>query len=184
MKRIATITTVALLLNLSVAIIYAQQRPVAGSFSGTGTPTTIVLKEGAVATGEYHFDGIATLLGLFRFRGVTASAPAQQPVGSTCAIYGSVVAGGGVFSLPDGSLLMVDSAQGTDCIEFLSTGPVAHCTRTFRVARGTGRLKNASGNTVTFTFTVLPVVFDSSGMNPALSAITDGQLTGTLSAGN
>jgi hypothetical protein len=181
MKRIATITMVAL--HLGVAIAYAQHRPVAGSFSGTAAPSTIVLKQGALGTGEYHFDGLGTL-GPFTFRAFTASAPAQQPVGNTCAIYGSVVAGGGVLRLLDGSLLMVDSAQGTDCIEFLSTGPVAHCTRTFKVARGTGLLKNASGDTVTFTFTVLPVLFDSSGMNPALSAITDGQLTGTLSAGN
>ena len=123
MKRIATITTVTLLLDLGVAIVYAQQRPVKGSFSGTGAPTTIVLKQDAVATGEYNFEGNGTSLGPFTFRAFTASAPAQQPVGGACAIYGSVVAGGGVFSLQDGSLLMVDSAQGTDCIEFLPTGP-------------------------------------------------------------
>lgn len=179
MKHIAT---VALMLNLGAAGVYAQQRPVAGSFSGTAAPSTIVLQQGAAGTGEYHFDGNGTL-GPFTFRAFTASAPSQQPIGSTCAIYGSVVAGAGVFRLQDGSLLMVNSAQGTDCIEFLPTGPVAHCSRTFKIAGGTGRFKNASGDTVTFTFTVLPVLFDTSGA-PALSAITDGELTGTLSVVN
>ena len=183
MKRIATFTMVALLLNLGVAIGYAQRRPVAGSFSGTSGPSTAVLKDGTAGAAEYQFDGFGTL-GPFTFRAFTASAPAQQPAGGACAIYGSVVAGAGVLRLLDGSLLMVDSAQGTDCIEFLPTGPIAHCTRTFKVARGTGLLKNVSGDTVTFTFTVLPVLFDSSGTNPVFTAITEGQLTGMLSAGN
>jgi hypothetical protein len=90
------------------------------------------------------------------------------------------VAGGGVFRSQDGSLLIVNSAQGTDCVEFLPAGPIAYCTRIFRVARGTGRFNNAIGDTVTFSFTVLPVLFGASG-TPALAAITDGELTGTLS---
>lgn len=74
---------------------------------------------------------------------------------------------------------MGNSATRTDCIVFLPTGPVAYCTRTFKIARGTGRFQDASGNTITFTFTVLPILFDTSG-SPALSGITDGELSGTL----
>jgi hypothetical protein len=179
MKHLALVT---LMLDLGVATIYAQQWPVVGSFSGTAAPSTSVLQQNTVGTAEYQFDGTGTL-GPFTFRAFTASAAAQKPVGSPCAIYGSVVAGAGVFRLLDGSLLMVNSAQGTDCIEFLPTGPVAYCSRTFKIARGTGRLKNASGATVTFTFTVLPVLFDTSGA-PVLSGITDGELKGTLSVVN
>ena len=109
-----------------------------GSFSGTAAPSTIVLHQGALGTGEYHFDGTGSL-GPFSFRAFTSSAPAQKPLGSTCAIYGSVVAGAGVFRSQDGSLLMGNSATGTDCIMFLPTGRVAYCTRTFKIARGTGR---------------------------------------------
>ena len=176
------LSTVALMLNLGVASICAQQRPVTGSFSGTAAPSSIILNKDALGTGEYNFDGTGSL-GPFSFRAFTSSAPAQKPLGSTCAIYGSVVAGAGVVRLQDGSLLMGNSATGTDCIMFLPTGPVAYCTRTFKIARGTGRLRNASGNTITFTFTVLPILFDTSGA-PALSGITDGELTGKLSVVN
>ena len=179
MKHLAFAT---LMLNLGAASVYAQQRPVTGTFSGTAAPSTVVLHQSAQSTGEYQFDGNGTL-GPFSFRAFTASAPAQKPLGSTCAIYGSVVAGAGVFRLQDGSLLMGNSAQGTDCIVFLPTGPVAYCTRTFKIARGTGRFKNAAGDTVTFSFTVLPVLFNTSG-SPVLSGITDGELTGTLSVVN
>ena len=164
--------------------MYAQYTPVTGSFSGTAAPTTSTLQANTIA-GEYQFDGNSNL-GVFTFRAVTASGPASVPVqpppGKTCAISGSVVAGAGVVRSQDGSLLMVNSAQGTDCIMFPPTVPIpqAYCTRTFKIAGGTGRFKDASGGTVTFTFTVIPVSFDTSG-NPALSAITDGQLTGTLS---
>ena len=184
MQRIATTTMVALLLNVGAASIYAQQMPIKGSFSGNGTPTTIVLQQGALGTGEYQFDGDGTL-GPFTFRAFTASAPAQAPIGSNCVNYGLVVAGGGVFRLRDGSLLMVNSAEGTDCITVLPTGRLgAYCTRTFKIVGGTGRLKNASGDKVTLSFTVLPVLFPSGVPFPVLSAITDGELTGTLSAVN
>jgi hypothetical protein len=176
MKRLAMVT---LMLNVGVTSIYGQQRPVTGSFSGTAAPSTIVLNKDALGTGEYNFEGNGSL-GSFSFRAFTSSAPAQKPLGSTCAIYGSVVAGAGVFRMQDGSLLMGNSAQGTDCIMFLPTGPVAYCTRIFKIVRGTGRFKNASGDTVKFAFTVLPVLFDTSGA-PALSGITDGVLTGTIS---
>jgi hypothetical protein len=176
MKRLGMVT---LMINVGVASIYAQQRAVTGSFSGTAAPSTVVLNKDALGTGEYNFEGNGSL-GPFSFRAFTSSAPAQKPLGSTCAIYGSVVAGAGVFRMQDGSLLMGNSAQGTDCIMFLPTGPVAYCTRTFKIVRGTGRFKNASGDTVKFSFTVLPVLFDTSGA-PALSGITDGELTGTIS---
>ena len=174
MKHIAN---VALMLNLGIAGIYAQQRPVKMTISGTAAPSTIVLQQGAAGTGEYHFDGNGTL-GPFTFRAFTASAPSQQPIGSTCAIYGSVVAGAGVFRLQDGSLLMVNSAQGTDCIQFTATGPVAHCVRIFKIAGGTGRFQNVSpSGSITLNEALVPVLSDDSG-NPVFFAVTG---TGTVS---
>jgi hypothetical protein len=174
------LATVALMFSLGAAASNAQQRPIAGSFSGTGAPSAIVVQpqQGLTNTFEYSFEGNGTL-GPFAFRAFTASAAAEKPAGSTCAIYASVVAGEGVLRSQDGSVLMVNSATGTDCIEFLPTGPIAHCTRTFKIARGAGRFSNASGDdtdTITFSFTVLP--------SSILSGITDGQMSGTLSRVN
>jgi hypothetical protein len=88
------------------------------------------------------------------------------------------VAGGGLFRFQDGSLLMVNSAQGSDCIEFNAMGPVAHCIRIFKIAGGTGRFQNVSpGGTVTLNETFVPVFSDDSG-NPVFFAATG---TGTLS---
>ena len=72
------------------------------------------LPNGAVASASYDFAGNG-ILGAFTFHSLSASAPAQAPPASNCAIYGSVVVGEGVFRFADGSLLMVNSAQGSDC---------------------------------------------------------------------
>ena len=67
MKRIATlIATVALMLNLGVAGIYAQQKPVKMTFSGTNVASTINLQPGT-NTDEDNFAGDGTL-GPFTFR--------------------------------------------------------------------------------------------------------------------
>jgi hypothetical protein len=173
MKNIAT---VALMLNLGVAGVYAQQRPVSGTFSGTAAASTISLSASA-PTSEYQFAGNSSL-GPFTFRTVSASVPAAQPP-STCPspkIAGATVAGAGVFRFEDGSLLKVHLTQGSDCID-LSIFQ-ALCIRTFQIIGGTGRLQGASG-TVTLTETVVPVTVDATG-NPALFAVT-GELTGTIS---
>ena len=57
MKHIAI---VALMLNLGVAGIYAQQKPVKMTFSGSNVATTIDLKPGTV-TDEVHLAGNGTL---------------------------------------------------------------------------------------------------------------------------
>ena len=57
MKHIAT---VALMLNIGVAGVYAQQRPVRMMLSGTNLPTTINLQPGTV-TDEQHSGGYGSL---------------------------------------------------------------------------------------------------------------------------
>jgi len=171
MKNVATM---ALILNLGVAGLYAQQ--VSVTFSGTSLPSSAVLKNG-VNSGEYNFAG-SSALGTFTFQALGASVPSQPPPSSSCALYGSVVAGGGVFRFQDGSLLMVNSAQGTDCIQFTPTGPMAHCVRIYKVGGGTGRFKNLSpGASVTLDETLVPVLADANG-NPFYFAVTG---TGTIS---
>ena len=66
------IATVALLLNLGVAGVYAQQQPVNMTFSGTAAPSTINLQQPGTNTGEENFAGNGTL-GPFTFRNVSAA---------------------------------------------------------------------------------------------------------------
>jgi hypothetical protein len=168
MKQLAT---VPLMLGLGLASVYAQQGPL--RFSGTAHPSPVVLYNGAGTT-EYNFAGNG-MMGGFTFQSLSASAPAQPPPSSGCALYSSVVAGGGVFRFADGSLLIVNSAQGTDCVQFTAKGPVAHCIRTFTIAYGTGRFKQVpAGGTVNLDETLMGVFPNG----PGLAAVTG---TGVIS---
>jgi hypothetical protein len=174
MKRVGTLTTtVALMLNLGVASVNAQQLPVMLSFSGTEQSNTLNLQAGAV-TSEINIAGSSTL-GPFSYHGVEAS---NVPPGS-CPAINHPYAGAGVFRFEDGSLLMVNLTQGSDCLQTTSTGPVGYCTRTFQITGRTGRLKEASGGTIVLTETVLAVLFDAS-KNPVLFATT-GEMAAMLS---
>jgi hypothetical protein len=171
------IVTVALMLNLGVAGIYAQQN-VKMTFSGTGGPSTINLQQPDTSNSEDNSAGDGTL-GPFTFRNVRAIRASPEP-SSTCSgptqIYFSSVAGAAVFRFQDGSLLKVILTQAGDCIDFAALQ--AHCTMTFQITGGTGRFKDASG-TLTLNETVLPVLADASN-NPVFFAAT-GEFTGTLS---
>ena len=175
MKHIAT---VALMLNLGVAGIYAQQKPVNMTFSGTFVPTTLNLKPGTI-TDEENLAGNGTL-GSFTYRGLHADIASPQP-SSTCSgpsrIYFPVVAGAGVFRFQSGSLLTVSlKHDGALCIDFSVPVPVGHLTATYQITGGTGRFNGASG-ALKLTATFLPVVF--SGPNVVLAADT-GTFEGTV----
>jgi hypothetical protein len=175
MKHIAT---VALMLNLGVAGVYAQQKPLNMTFSGTAAASTINLQQPNTHTVEDTLAGNGTL-GPFTFRNVTAATTIPQP-SSTCSgpnlLHFSRVAGAGVFRFQDGSLLKVTLTQGSDCIDLQHL--VAHCTMTFLITGGTDRFKNASGM-LTLTETEQPVLADFLG-NPVFFDSTGG-LTGTVS---
>src|SRR5882672_2709311 len=107
MKHIAT---VALMLNFGVAGIYAQQRSVKMTFSGTAAASTINLQQPNTHTGEENFAGNGTL-GPFTFRNISAETASPQP-SSTCSgpthLYFLRVAGAGVFRFQNGSVLKVN----------------------------------------------------------------------------
>lgn len=166
MKHIATI---ALLLNLGAAAIYAQQKPVNMRFSGSNVATTINLQIGTV-TDEEILAGTGTL-GPFTYRELhadTLSSPPQPP--SSCSgqnqLYFLTVTGAGVFRFQDGSLLTVKLADGTGsgCADF--TAGLAYLTGIYQITGGTGRFKAATG-TLTRTSTIVAVLYDASGF-PAL----------------
>ena len=110
MKHLAT---VALMLNLGVAGIYAQQRPVKLTFSGSMVPTTIDLGPNTI-TDEEHLEGNGTL-GPFTLRKLRTDETIPESVGKCGDGSGPnlrVVAGGGVFRFQDGSLLTVTIMRG------------------------------------------------------------------------
>ncbi len=171
MKQIAT---VALMLSLGVAGVYAQQRPVRMTFSGNGAPSAVDLKHPNSSTAEENVAGNGTL-GPFTFRDLRAAANSPQPSTTCAGVFFPSVAGGGILRFQDGSLLKVNLTEGGDCIDFVRG--VGHCTLTLQIAGGTGRFQGASG-VLTYTETALPVLFDALSI-PVLFTET-GEITGTI----
>jgi hypothetical protein len=173
MKHIATL---ALMLNLGVAGVYAQQKPVKMTFSGTNVQTTINLQPGTV-TDEEILAGDGTL-GPFTYRELRTDTTSLQPP-STCSgpthLYFPIVTGAGVFRFQDGSLLTVRITAGAGCVDL--TAGVTHFTVTYQVTGGTGRFKGASG-ALTSTGMLIPVLFNASN-TPAISTNT-GEFEGTV----
>ena len=171
MKRL---TTIALMVNLAIANVYAQQKSVRMTFSGTGAASPIDLKQPGANTAEENVAGNGTL-GPFTFRDVRAIATFPQPSSTCSGLYFPSATGAGVLRFQDGSLLTVNLTQGGDCIDFSLM--VGHCTLTFKISGGTGRFRNASG-VLTLTETAQPVLADAFD-NPVFFTET-GQLTGTV----
>ncbi|MFL6416346.1 MAG: hypothetical protein ACJ74Y_11850 [Bryobacteraceae bacterium] len=175
MKHIAT---VALLLNLGAAGLYAHEKPVNMRFSGSSAFSTVNLQQPNTNTAEENVAGKGTL-GSFTFR--TMRAIANSPATSdTCSgpsqLYFPSVSGAGIFRFQDGSLLKVNLIQGGDCIDLVAFE--GHCTLSLQIIGGTGRFKNASGM-LTFTETAVPVLADASN-NPVFFT-EKGEFTGTIS---
>lgn len=172
---------VALMLNLGLASVYAQQETVKMTFSGNGALSTINLQFPGTSTSEENVEGNGTL-GWFTFRNVTAStaAPSPQPP-STCSgptqIYFPRMAGAGIFRFQDGSLLTVEFTEGGDCIDVVAQE--GHCSLTLKITGGTSRFNNASG-TLTYSETSKPVLADAFH-NPVYFTET-GKITGKVFA--
>ena len=179
--------TAALMLSLGVASLYAQQRPLKMTFSGSIVATTIDLGPNTI-TDEEHLAGNGTL-GPFTFRKLRTEETSPQSVGRCGDGSGPnfrVVAGGGVFRFQDGSLLMVKVTEGALCVDL--DHMVGHLTETYQITGGTGRFKNAAAScgvmardcTINSTGTLAAVLFDASGAAKLLT--NTGEFEGTLSA--
>ena len=171
------ITTIALMLSLGVAAVYAQQ-DVNMTYSGTAAAGAVNLQYPGTTTVEENFAGNGAL-GPFTFRNLSAETASPQP-SSSCSgptkLYFLRVAGGGVFRFQDGSLMYVTLTQGDDCIDLAAQS--AHCTMSFQINGGTGRFNNASG-IFRLSETTVPVVGDFFH-NPVFFAAAGG-FTGTVS---
>ena len=178
------LTTVALMLNLGIASLYAQQpaeehsrdRRVRMRFSGSTMSTTLAIAPNTL-NHESHVAGNSPL-GPFTYRGLWADEPVPQYFGSCGSGFGPnfrLVAGGGVFRFEDGSLLTVTVTQGVLCVDVDHS--VGHLTETYQITGGTGRLKGATG-TFQSTGSLSVVLFSTS--NAAVLLINTGQLKGTV----
>jgi len=168
------IGTVALMFNLGVAGVYAQERPVKMTFSGTNVATVINLKPDTV-TDEQHSAGNGTF-GAFTFRELHADGPAAQPPSGCSGPNFAVVAGAGVFRFQDGSLLIVAIKDGSGCIN--PAAGTAALTVNYEITGGTGRFEGASG-ALTLTATLMAVLRNAANA-PALLTLT-GEIEGTVS---
>jgi hypothetical protein len=170
------IATLALMLQLGVASVYAQQNPVKMRYSGSNVATTINLQDGTV-TDEELLAGQGAL-GQFTYRELHADPASPQP-SSTCfgptRLFFPIVAGAGVFRFQDGSLLTVSVTDGAICVD-LTTG-LGDLTETYQITGGTKRFKDASG-TLTLTGVLNAILLDPSG-NPKLLTNT-GKFEGTV----
>ena len=175
MKHIAT---VALMLNLGVAGIYAQQKRVKMTFSGTIEPSTINLQPDT-NTDEENLAGNGTL-GPFTFRELHADTAAPQPSTHLLRRNQGLFSNCGRrrrISLP-GRKSLDGHAHGGIVPLHRFRRWVAHLTTTYQITGGTGRFKDASG-TLTLTATLLPVLFN--GPDSAVLLTGTGEVEGTVS---
>jgi hypothetical protein len=189
------LTTVALMLNLGVASLYAQQpaedhsagRRVRMKFSGSIMATTLTITPDTL-NHEEHLAGNSTL-GPFTYRGLWADDPASLSFGSCGNVFGpnfQLVAGGGVFRFEDRSLVAVKLTEGVLCVDISDVDhPVGHLTETYQITGGTGRFKSTAAScsvagdcTLRLTATLEVVLYDSSGAAKFLTST--GAIQGTV----
>jgi len=163
----------ALMLSFGVASIYAEQKPVKMTFSGTNVATTINLQANTI-TDETHLTGSGSL-GQFTFRELHADGKTLQPPSGCLGPYFGVVAGAGVFRFQDGSLLVVTVMDGSGCVN--PAAGHAAITVNYQISGGTGRFAGASGN-LTMTATIAAVLRNASNA-PALLTNT-GEFEGSI----
>jgi hypothetical protein len=190
------LTTIALMLNLGVASLYAQQfgeehstgRGVKMRFSGSIISSTLPLVPGTL-NHEEHLAGNSTL-GPFTYRGLWADDPATRTLGPCGSGFGpnfQLVTGGGVFRFQDGSLLTVSLKGGVLCIDLSDPArPVGGLTETFQITGGTGRFNGIAAScgmtagdcTLQLTATRGVVLRDSAGAVKFMTSV--GEIEGTV----
>ena len=145
------------------------------TFSGTAGPSSVDLEIPDRTTGGDNFNGNGTL-GAFTFREVESNGGSPEQSSTCSGPYFTLSIGAGVLSFQDGSSLILNLTEGSDCIDPVKLE--AQCTRTFEIKRGTGRFKNVTGGSLTMTETLHPILANALKM-PAFFEST-GEFTGTI----
>ena len=169
------VKTMVVMLSLGVASVYAQQIPVNMTFSGSGAPSAMDLKQPNSNNVEENVAGNGTL-GSFTFRDIRAAAMFPQSSTTCAGAFFPTVAGGGILRFQDGTLLKLNLKEGGDCLDLVHLK--ATCTLIFEIKGGTGRFLSASG-LLTYTEMAEPVLFDAPGK--AAFTTESGRITGTIS---
>jgi hypothetical protein len=179
MKRTNAATSLAILLTTMFVLGLGpgakadEPRSVKMTYSGTNVATTINLQPNTI-TDETHLTGNGSL-GAFTFRELHADgASLQPPVGCSGPNF-AVVAGAGVFTFEDGSLLVVTVADGSACID-LAAGNAA-ITVNYHISGGTGRFREASGE-LRMSGTLMVVLRDAS--NAPVLLTNTGRIRATI----
>ena len=190
------LTTLALMLNLGIAGLYAQEPAEEHSgasrvrmrFSGSTMSTTLAIAPDTL-NHESHVAGNSSL-GPFTYRGLWADDPGSASSGSCGSGFGRVLriaAGAGVFRFEDGSLLTVQLTEGTLCVDISDPAhPVGRQFETYQITGGTRRFSHVAARcgvtagdcTLQLTATRELVLRDSAGA-PKFFAFT-GEFQGTL----
>jgi hypothetical protein len=169
------IAAMALVLNLGVAGLYAHERHVNMRFSGTAGPSSVDLQIPHRTTGGDSFTGNGNL-GAFTFREVESNAGSPEQSSTCSGPYFTLSIGAAVLSFQDGSSLILNLTEGSDCIDLVNLK--AHCIRSFEIKSGTGRFRSATGS-LTMDETLQSILMNSSG-TPVFFASAGG-FTGTIS---
>jgi len=179
MKRKSAATSLAMLFT-TVFVLGSgpgaqadEHRSVKMTYSGTNVATTINLQANTV-TDETHLIGNGSL-GAFTFRELHADGASLQPPVGCFGPNFAVVAGAGVFTFEDGSLLVVTVADGSGCVD-LAAGNAALIVN-YQISGGTGRFREASGELMMSG--TLMVVLRNASNAPALLTNT-GRMKGTI----
>ena len=163
MRRTSAATSLAMLfttvfvLGIGSGAQADEPRSVRMKFSGTNVATSINLRPNTV-TDETHLTGDGSL-GAFTFRELHADGASPQPPPGCSGPNFAVVAGAGVFTFDDGSLLVVTVADGSACID-LAAGNAA-ITVNYQITGGTKRFREASGE-LTMSGTLMVVLRNAS----------------------
>jgi hypothetical protein len=170
MKRTVT---VVLMLLLTAAASYAQQKPVKMKYSGSELTTTYNIA-GNMFSGEEKLTGDGSL-GHFTYRALRADGDNFTITDACPEGDFSVLKGAGIFRFSDGSLMTVNITGGAISVDANGLG---HLTETYQVTGGTGRFKNATGE-LSLKGTLNVVLLDVTGQTPLLLTNT-GEFGGTI----
>ena len=171
----------ALMLQVGAAGMYAQQRPVRMTFSGSKVATAINLGPNT-RTDEVHLAGNRAL-GSFTFRGLRTDETTPQSFGNCGSGAGPsfrVTAGGGVFRFQDGSLLTVKIKEGALCVDVSDLNHlVGHLNESYEITGGTDRFEGAKGS-LALKATLRLVLSDASNPPSAVLLTLTGDFEGTI----
>ena len=163
-KILKRFIVVGSMLVMFTGMALAQEKPVKMKYSGSELTTAFLLQgPDTVIAGEEKLAGNGRL-GQFTYRALRGDDVTTLTFTSACPNGNiPVTEGEGIFRFSDGSLMTVQIAGGSICVD---VNQIGHLAETYKVTGGTGRFKRATGN-LSLEGSLNVVLSDASG-NPLL----------------